>query len=106
MDDTLNINEIEQSAANRLQVAKKAKELAALVEQVFPGYGVYIERRKDASAAQHGRADISSLPVLDQVETVLREANGPMQKRDLFNEIHRRGGNISENTLSIYLSRY
>jgi hypothetical protein len=88
---------------------KKAKELASLVETAFPGYAVYIERRRKNGSnpvIQNPRANISSLPALEQVETVLREAKAPMQKQDLFNEIHRRGGNINKNTLSIYLSRY
>lgn len=107
--DTLNISQIEQSAAVRLEVAKKAKELASLVDRAFPGYAVYIERRGNDSAKPviHGAsADLSNLPALDQVETVLREARAPMEKRDLFNTIHQRGGTISMNTLSIYLSRY
>jgi hypothetical protein len=108
MAEILDINEIERSAATRIEIAKKAKELAALVERVFPGYGVYIERRGDNGAEPRirYRRDLSALPAVDQVETVLRDAKAPMQKRDLLNEIHRRGGNVSENTLSIYLSRY
>jgi hypothetical protein len=109
MPETLDINEIEQSATARIEIAKKAKELAALVGRVFPGYGVYIERRGDNDAAPrigYRRDDLSSLPAVEQVETVLRDAKAPMQKQDLLNEIRRRGGNVSENTLSIYLSRY
>jgi hypothetical protein len=108
MADTLDVNEIEQSAATQLEVAKKAKELTALVERVFPGYAVYIQQRDKNGEEQvvRFRRDLSALPKLEQVEFVLREAGGPMQKQDLFNEIHRRGGTISQNTLSIYLSRY
>ena len=105
MAETLDINEIEQSAATRMQIARKVKELAALVEQVFPGYGVYIERRRDTEMIRY-RRNLSALPVVDQVETVLRDSKAPMKKQDLFNEIQRRGGSVSENTLSIYLSRY
>ena len=105
MAEILDINEIEQSGATRMQIAKKVKELAALVEQVFPGYGVYIERRGDNGMTRNHR-NLSALPVVDQVETVLRDAKAPMKKQDLFNEIQRRGGSVSENTLSIYLSRY
>jgi hypothetical protein len=108
MADTLDINEIEQSGATRLEVAKKTKELTALVERVFPGYAVYIQRRDkngDGEVLRY-RRDLSALSVLEQVETVLRESGAPMQKRDLFKEIYRRGGNVSQNTLSIYLSRY
>src|SRR5207248_8521627 len=96
MAETLDINEIEQSAAIRLQIAKKTKELEALVERVFPGYGIYIERRgKNGAGMTRYRRNLSALPVVDQVETVLRDAKAPMQKQDLLNEIHRRGGNVS-----------
>jgi hypothetical protein len=105
MAETLDINEIEQSAATRMQIARKVKELAALVEQVFPGYGVYIGRRRGTEMIRY-RRNLSALPVLDQVETVLRDSKAPMKKQELFNEIQRRGGSVSENTLSIYLSRY
>ena len=107
MTEALDINEIERSAATRMEIAKKVKELGELVERVFPGYGVYIERRRENSAGiTRYQRDLASLPVVDQVETVLRDAKAPMKKQDLRNEIHRRGGNVSENTLSIYLSRY
>src|SRR5215470_16601360 len=99
MADTLDINEIEKSATTRIEIAKKTKELAALVESVFPGYGVYIERR--AEGVTRYKRVLSALPALEQVETVLRDSKAPMQKQDLLNEIHRRGGNVSENTLSI-----
>ena len=107
MADTLDINEIEQSAAARIEIAKKVKELATLVDRVFPGFGVYIERRTDNGAEMiRYRRNLSALPAVDQIETVLRDAKAPTQKQDLLNEIHRRGGNVTENTLSIYLSRY
>lgn len=109
MADTLDVNEIEQSAATRMEVAKKTKELGVLVEKVFPGFTVAIVRQTNTASKQQPEARkraLWGLPALEQVETVLREAKAPLQKRDLFDTIHARGGNVSLNTLSIYLSRY
>ncbi len=108
MTDILDINTIERGAARQMEVARKTKELATLVDHVFPGYAVFIERRKKSKTTGDSTkgGGLAGLALLDQVETVLSEAKRPMQKRNLLKEIHRRGGTVSENTLSIYLSRY
>ena len=110
MAEILEINTIERAAARQIEIAKKVRELTTLIEQVFPGYGVYIERRqhrqKNKAIAVTKGGDLANLPLLEQVETVLREATRPLQKQNLLKKIYRRGGNVSENTLSIYLSRY
>jgi hypothetical protein len=107
MADTLDINSIERGAAKQIEIAKRVRELTTLVNEVFPGYSVNIERLKGGKrTGSVNTGDFASLPLLEQVETVLRDVKRPMQKRNLLKAIHRRGGNVSENTLSIYLSRY
>lgn len=106
MADILDINAIERGAARQIELAKKIRDLGTLVNEVFPGYAVYIERRKKDKRIGGNTGDFASLALLNQVETVLRDVKRPMQKRNLLKAIHRRGGNVSESTLSIYLSRY
>jgi hypothetical protein len=105
--DTLDISEIERSAAVRLEIARKAKELALLIELNFPGFGVYIEKRNGQTAEPvPTRASLKGMAGAKQVATVLREAAGPMSKRDILREIESRGGTVGLDTLTSYLSRY
>src|SRR5438045_3755537 len=109
MADTLDIKEMEESGTIRLEVARKTAELTAQVERAFPGFTVAIVRQTKSDTnpqPERRKRPLSWLPALQQVETVLREATAPVHKQDLLEAIHSRGGDVSVNTLSIYLSRY
>jgi hypothetical protein len=110
MADILDIRTIERGAARQMEVAKKVRELNALIANVFPGYELSIARGSTSGQKEKvtipTQGDFGDLPLLAQVETVLRSSKRPMQKKNLLKEIHSRGGDVSANTLSIYLSRY
>lgn len=106
--ETLNLDQLERSAETQLEIAKRAKELEALVSRAFPGYRVYIESRNGASkdAVTKQFSNLSHLPGVGQIETILRDARVPLTKGALLGAIQDRGGTMNMDTLTSYLSRY
>jgi hypothetical protein len=115
MATTLDIRQIEEIASAQLEVAKRIKELEALLQKSFPGFKVYIEKRegrqedtrkdKGGVTASLG-AKISHLSSLEQMEHVLRQIRTPMSKQDLCVAIRERGGHVGIDTITSYLSRF
>lgn len=110
----MRIEEIEQKGKTQLEIARRMRELIQLVEATFPGNSVYIGPSESAvsSNARNGSETSSrhtsrlAVPMKDQIASVLRDNGGKMQKTAIFQEIQKKGGTMSFETLSAYLTRH
>jgi hypothetical protein len=107
--ESLDVAKMERSAAANLEIAKRTKELQALVSREFPGFHVFISRLEvslDRNGVHRNGNGFAHLSGVEQVEQILRETRVAIKKQALLAAIQDRGGHMNMATLTSYLSRY
>jgi hypothetical protein len=103
----LNLEQIQQDAAGRLELVKKTKELQAFASEIYPGCRIMIvlPDADENDAPKSGRQVFANLSGIEQIVTVFMMCGPQMELQQVFAEITRRGGQMSMETLMTHLSR-
>jgi hypothetical protein len=99
-------------------VIEKFKQLRPLVEAVYPGFTLQIASKETGlisdllspsphpTIGDNADSNFQSLSGVKQIELIMEEAGQPISKKALWREIQRRGSDITEQTLTSYLSKH